>query len=107
MEIRLFIPNGYARDTGEAGGREGGAEGKDKGDVDEDVNAAQTFHDMIKEKAEIGQFTGERIALFEDINITTPRCVPSSPSLSVSARVLSFCAMGGGVVRWTDRLTDW
>ena len=70
----------------------GGDEGQM--DVDEDVNAAQTFHDMIKEKAEIGQFTGERIALFEDINITTPRCVSflSCLSLLVSCRFVAWAA---------------
>ncbi|KAF8319072.1 FACT complex subunit POB-3-like protein [Clavulina sp. PMI_390] len=65
-EIRLFIPNTYARDNGEDGEAE-------KMDVDEDVNAAEAFHDMIKEKAEIGQVTGDAIAQFDDINITTPR----------------------------------
>jgi structure-specific recognition protein 1 len=62
-EIRLFVPNTYARDVEEG----------EKMDVDEEMNAAQVFHDMIKEKAEIGQVTGERIALFTDVNVTTPR----------------------------------
>ena len=63
-EIRLFVPNTYVRDVEEGG----------KMDIDEEMNAAQVFHDMIKEKAEIGQVTGERIALFADVNVTTPRC---------------------------------
>jgi len=64
-EIRLFVPNTYVRDVEEG----------EKMDVDDEMNAAQVFHDMIKEKAEIGQVTGERIALFADVNVTTPRCV--------------------------------
>lgn len=68
-EIRLFVPNTYVRDVEEG----------EKMDVDDEMNAAQVFHDMIKEKAEIGQVTGERIALFADVNVTTPRCVPNIP----------------------------
>lgn len=44
-------------------------------DVDEEgASAAQTFHDLIKDKADISEVTGEHIAVFEDVNVTTPRC---------------------------------
>ncbi|CAE6458340.1 unnamed protein product [Rhizoctonia solani] len=55
-EIRFYVP----------GTHEG------EGD-DEDVSAAQAFHDLIKEKADIGQVTGEVLVSFSEVNIQTPR----------------------------------
>lgn len=83
-EIRLFVPNTYARDVGEG----------EKMDVDEEMNAAQVFHDMIKEKAEIGQVTGERIALFADVNVTTPRYALEHSPVS-QLLIAAICAIRG------------
>ncbi|KAF8754913.1 FACT complex subunit SSRP1 [Rhizoctonia solani] len=45
-----------------------------KGDGDdEDVSAAQAFHDLIKDKADIGQVTGDVLVSFSEVNIQTPR----------------------------------
>ncbi|KAH7336961.1 FACT complex subunit POB3 [Rhizoctonia solani] len=55
-EIRFYVP----------GTHEGEGE-------DEDVSAAQAFHDLIKEKADIGQVTGEVLVSFSEVNIQTPR----------------------------------
>ncbi|KAG8951153.1 FACT complex subunit, partial [Tulasnella sp. 419] len=52
MEMRLYVPG--------------------EGD-DEETSAAQQFHDMIKEKAEIGEVTGEGIVTFSEILVQTPR----------------------------------
>lgn len=73
VEMRLFIPSTYVRD---ADGDEDAKMDVD-GDTDGALSAAQIFHDMIKDKAEIGQVTGEHIAVFEDVNVTTPRLVIS------------------------------
>ncbi|CAE6500275.1 unnamed protein product, partial [Rhizoctonia solani] len=56
-EIRFYVP----------GTHEG------EGDEDEDVSAAQAFHDMIKEKADIGQVIGDVLVSFSEVNIQTPR----------------------------------
>jgi len=42
-------------------------------DDDDETPAAQAFHDMIKEKADIGQVTGEGIASFAEVTVLTPR----------------------------------
>ncbi|KAG8944167.1 FACT complex subunit [Tulasnella sp. 424] len=63
VEMRLFVPGPRARGSDE---EQSDAEAND-------VSAAQAFHDMIKEKAEIGQVTGEGIVTFSDILVQTPR----------------------------------
>ncbi|KAG9040414.1 FACT complex subunit [Tulasnella sp. UAMH 9824] len=63
VEMRLFVPGPRARGSDE-----------EQSDTEvNDVSAAQAFHDMIKEKAEIGQVTGEGIVTFADILVQTPR----------------------------------
>lgn len=71
MEMRLFVP----------GSRTKGSDEESNAEEDE-TSAAQAFHDMIKEKAEIGQVTGEGIVTFSDILVQTPRWVLCHPSLS-------------------------
>jgi structure-specific recognition protein 1 len=39
----------------------------------EEISAAQVFHDTIKEKARIGQVTGDLILSFEKVLVLTPR----------------------------------
>lgn len=58
MELRLYVP-GIADEGGEDGVGE--------------QSAAQLFHDTIKEKADIGQVTGESIVVFNEVLVTTPR----------------------------------
>ncbi|CAE6352114.1 unnamed protein product [Rhizoctonia solani] len=55
-EIRFYVPGTHEGD----------------GD-DEDVSAAQAFHDLIKDKADIGQVTGDVLVSFSEVNIQTPR----------------------------------
>ncbi|KAG9050103.1 FACT complex subunit [Tulasnella sp. UAMH 9824] len=63
VEMRLFVPGPRARGSDE-----------EQSDTEvNDVSAAQAFRDMIKEKAEIRQVTGECIATFGDILAQTPR----------------------------------
>ncbi|CAE6427699.1 unnamed protein product [Rhizoctonia solani] len=56
-EIRFYVP----------GTHEG------EGDDEEDVSAAQAFHDLIKDKADIGQVIGDVLVSFSEVNIQTPR----------------------------------
>ncbi|KAG9035886.1 FACT complex subunit [Tulasnella sp. JGI-2019a] len=62
MEMRLFVPGNRAKGSDEESGGE-----------EDETSAAQAFHDMIKEKAEIGQVTGEGIVTFSEILVQTPR----------------------------------
>jgi structure-specific recognition protein 1 len=49
--------------------------GSNKSDAedDEDISAAQAFHDAIKEKAELGHVSGDIILSFEEVLVLTPR----------------------------------
>jgi structure-specific recognition protein 1 len=40
---------------------------------DDDITHVQLFHDTIKEKANIGQITGESIFIFHEVLVSTPR----------------------------------
>lgn len=65
VEMRFFVPGPRVR----------GSDDEQSGGEDNDVSAAQAFHDMIKEKAEIGQVTGEGIVTFSEILVQTPRSI--------------------------------
>ena len=71
VEIRFFVPG-----THHARADRDSEAGSQKSDVEEDgeeVSAAQAFHDMVKEKAELGQVTGDLILSFEEVLVSTPR----------------------------------
>jgi FACT complex subunit SSRP1/POB3 len=67
VEMRLHIPGTHTKEQEDEDG--------ERMDVDDDdeTPAAQAFHDMIKEKADIGQVTGEGIASFAEVTVLTPR----------------------------------
>ncbi|KZT67257.1 SSrecog-domain-containing protein [Daedalea quercina L-15889] len=65
-EIRFYVPGTVNRDHGSDAGSQ-------KSDDEEEVSAAQAFHDFIKEKAEIGQVAGDIILSFEEVLVLTPR----------------------------------
>jgi structure-specific recognition protein 1 len=68
VEMRFYIPGAHVK------GDEEGANGDSTViNADEDQSAAQVFHDAIKEKADIGQATGEGIIVFNEVLVTTPR----------------------------------
>jgi len=70
VEIRFHVPGTHAKIKGsDAGSQKSDAEDNDE----EEVSAAQMFHDMIKDKAEIGQVTGDMILSFEEVLVLTPR----------------------------------
>lgn len=68
VEMRFYIPGAHVK------GDEDGANGDSTViNADEEQSAAQVFHDTIKEKADIGQVTGEGIIVFNEVLVTTPR----------------------------------
>ncbi|KAF9468632.1 structure-specific recognition protein-domain-containing protein [Collybia nuda] len=71
VEIRFHVPGTHSKL------KASGSDGSQKSDVEdndeEEVPAAQVFHDMIKDKAEIGQVTGDLILSFEEVLVLTPR----------------------------------
>lgn len=69
VEIRFHVPGTHTR------ARDSDA-GSQKSDVEEDgeeTSAAQAFHDAVKEKADIGQVSGDIILSFEEVLVLTPR----------------------------------
>lgn len=68
MEIRFHVPG---TQKSKATGSDAGSQKSD--DEEDDVSAAQVFHDTIKEKAELGQVSGDLILSFEEILVLTPR----------------------------------
>jgi structure-specific recognition protein 1 len=65
VEMRFYIPGTHTKEDSENKGSD------DEEDVE--TSAAQAFHDTIKEKAEIGQVTGETLVSFDEVLVTTPR----------------------------------
>ncbi|EPQ51062.1 SSrecog-domain-containing protein [Gloeophyllum trabeum ATCC 11539] len=71
VEIRFYIPG-----TTTKGGPRGSEDGSQKSDAEdegEEMSAAQAFHDAVKEKAELGEVTGDLIVSFEEVLVLTPR----------------------------------
>jgi structure-specific recognition protein 1 len=71
VEIRFHVPGTHTKVRGsDAGSQKSDAEDNEE---EEETSAAQVFHDAIKDKAEIGQVTGDIILSFEEVLISTPR----------------------------------
>lgn len=69
VEIRFHVPGTHTKTRGS----DAGSQKSDAEDEEEEISAAQVFHDAIKDKAEIGQVTGDIILSFEEVLISTPR----------------------------------
>ncbi|KIK94046.1 hypothetical protein PAXRUDRAFT_828380 [Paxillus rubicundulus Ve08.2h10] len=70
VEIRFYVPGIQTKLRGsDAGSQKSDAEDEDG----EEVSAAQAFHDAIKDKAEIGQISGDLVLSFEEVLVLTPR----------------------------------
>jgi len=66
-EIRFYVP-------GSIGKLKGSDAGSDNDDNDEEeLSAAQVFHDTVKDRAKIGQIQGDLILSFEEVLVLTPR----------------------------------
>ena len=48
-------------------------DGEKSDDDGGEISAAQAFHDAIKEKAELGEVSGNMIITFDEVLVTTPR----------------------------------
>ncbi|TFK33013.1 structure-specific recognition protein-domain-containing protein [Crucibulum laeve] len=70
VEIRFHVPGTHSKLKGS--GSDAGSQKSDDED-EEEISAAQVFHDMIKDKAEIGQVLGDLILSFEEVLVLTPR----------------------------------
>jgi hypothetical protein len=68
VEMRFYIPGAHVK-----GDEDGANDDSTVINADEEQSAAQVFHDTIKEKADIGQVTGEGIIVFNEVLVTTPR----------------------------------
>lgn len=68
FEIRFYVPGTQTKNRGSDAGSE-------KSDVEdgEEISAAQAFHDLVKEKAELGAVSGSIILSFDEVNVLTPR----------------------------------
>lgn len=80
VEIRFHVPGTHTKASrkrgSDAGSKKSDAEDEEdeeEDDDDEETSAAQVFHDAIKDKADIGQVTGDIILSFEEVLISTPR----------------------------------
>lgn len=75
VEMRFYVPGKSVKKGGEGGDEAEDAEDEEV-EVDEDgneVSAAEAMHNLIKERADIGQVVGDSIVVFEDVLVLTPR----------------------------------
>ena len=73
VEMRFYIPGTMiVKDENEEDEKkeEDGEESLEDG---EEMSAAQLFYETVKDKADLGQVSGEGLALFQDILLLTPR----------------------------------
>ncbi|GLB38229.1 putative component of the FACT complex, a general chromatin factor that acts to reorganize nucleosomes [Lyophyllum shimeji] len=67
VEIRFHVPGTHAKLKAV------GSDEEDNLEEEEEISAAQVFHDTIKDRAMIGQEPGDLILSFEEILVLTPR----------------------------------
>ncbi|KAI8994226.1 structure-specific recognition protein-domain-containing protein [Trametes punicea] len=70
VEIRFYVPGTQVKGQRAS---DAGSQKSDNEEEGEEISAAQAFHDMVKEKAELGQVAGDIILSFDEVNVTTPR----------------------------------
>ena len=68
VEIRFYVPGTHTKSRGSDDGSQ-----KSDNEDGEEISAAQAFHDLVKEKAELGQVSGDIILSFDEVNVLTPR----------------------------------
>lgn len=66
-EIRFYVPGSI----GKLKGSDAGSDNDDN--EEEELSAAQVFHDTVKDRAKIGQIQGDLILSFEEVLVLTPR----------------------------------
>ncbi|KAJ2726084.1 FACT complex subunit [Coemansia sp. Benny D115] len=81
VEIRFYVPGTTttaaapkAEDDEDEDGEDGEkADDEEKEEEEEEVSAASVFHDTIKERADLGQVSGDSIVQFPEVLCLTPR----------------------------------
>ncbi|CAB4434320.1 unnamed protein product [Rhizophagus irregularis] len=75
VEMRFYIPGTMiVKDENEENEKkEEGEEEEEEEEDGEEMSAAQLFYETVKDKADLGQVSGEGLALFQDILLLTPR----------------------------------
>lgn len=68
VEIRFHVPGTQSKVKGSDAGSQ-----KSDDEEEEEVSAAQAFHETIKDRANIGQISGNMILSFEEVLVLTPR----------------------------------
>lgn len=120
-EMRLYIPGSArgmkkkgekakAKAAGDGGPKRESDEEEDEDEDDEDEGedgegAAQAFHDAVKEKAAIGQISGEAICTFPEVLCTTPRGRFGASHPPFPKLVFALALMPNGVPRQTSTFT--
>lgn len=79
-------------------------EGEDQ--PDSETTAAQVFHDTIKDRADIGQISGESVMAFNEVHFQVPRCASAGlfpKDLPLLAHTCSYSPslQTEGVTKWT------
>lgn len=69
VEIRFHVPGNVSK----LKDSDAGSQKSDNENDEEDISAAQAFHETIKDRANIGQITGNMILSFEEVLVLTPR----------------------------------
>ena len=67
-EIRFYVPGTQVKSSRSDGGSQ-----KSDAEDGEEISAAQAFHNTVKDRAEIGQASGDIILSFEEVLVLTPR----------------------------------
>ncbi|KAF9255639.1 SSrecog-domain-containing protein [Marasmius fiardii PR-910] len=70
VEIRFYVPGTHSKFKGSDAGSDADVENVED---DEEISAASVFHDMVKEKADIGNVMGDMVLSFEEVLVLTPR----------------------------------
>lgn len=71
VEMRFYIPGTVENETTTTVKTEDGQERQEK--ASEEISAASAFYDQLKDKAAIGQVSGDAIVSFGDVLFLTPR----------------------------------
>jgi structure-specific recognition protein 1 len=70
VEIRFYVPGSHSKLKTSVS--DAGSQNSDQEDDDEEISAAQVFHEQVKEKAG-EQITGDIILACEEVQVLTPR----------------------------------
>ncbi len=70
-KIRFHVPGTINKVK--ASSSDASSQKSDNEEEEEEINAAQVFHDTVKDRAKLGQVLGDLILSFEEVLVLTPR----------------------------------